>query len=98
MPTREPISTPDIDVTHVVTVLVDTVKYDSINGSRGVMEEESQDEDIATPMMDVVHTSTATQSESSNSLGKVSQSREFPHDFTSVRIPTYFPFYFQIDW
>ena len=88
MPTREAIQTSTVDVTHVVNVVVDPVKYDNCTFPRAVSEKVPRDEELLEPMEDVLPTSSAAQSESSSALSKKTQSRALSQDYTSIRIPT----------
>lgn len=89
MPTTEPISTPEISITHVVTVVFDPVKYDSYISSQGVTDAVPLQGDQATHVNELLSTTSGRQRETQDSVHRKRQTRSPSTDLTAVRIPTY---------
>lgn len=84
MPTTEQLSTPEISSAHIVTHVVDPVKYDACSGTTGAVQ--NHDEPLT-----YANNSGATDEslgESEDGIGRTRQSRAVASDFTTIRMPT----------
>jgi hypothetical protein len=88
MPTTEQISTPEIGGTHVVTMMVDPMKYDTCASSRATTEAVVSYEDLKTHDNDSISATSEDQHQKEGSVQRKS-SRSPGGDLTAVRIQTY---------
>jgi len=86
MPTTEQISTPEMSGTHVISAVVDSVKYDSC--TLEMTETNQRHEDHLACANSSLRRAAENQSETEDSLSKNRPSRAAVPDFTTVRIPT----------
>jgi hypothetical protein len=88
MPTTEPISIPEIDGTHVVTMVVDPMKCDTCTSSRTTAEAVVSYEDSKTHGNDSISATSEEQHQKEESVQR-KRSRSPGGDLTAVRIQTY---------
>ena len=88
MPTTEPISTPEIDGTRVVSVVIDPMKFDTCASSRATTEAVVSYEDSKTHVNDSISATSEEQHQKEESDQR-KHSRSPGGDLTAVRLPTY---------